>query len=111
AWRRWPDRTVPWIPIPGRPDVEASGRWVLVDAEVGGDRHLFRVPLTAGPVEQLTTGARRVSGFSMSADGGRVAYAATDPAHPSDVYVASLDVSCVDRLTRCERRMSNVNAT
>ena len=108
--RRWQNLTPSWDFVPGRPGVDESGRWVLFDAEVGGDRHLFRVPLAGGGVEQVTTGARRLSGFSISANGGQVAYAATDPTHPSEVYVASLAASCADRLTRCEQRMSNVNA-
>jgi dipeptidyl aminopeptidase/acylaminoacyl peptidase len=107
---RWRNLTASWDLIPGRPEVDATGQSVLFDAEVGGDRHLFRVPLAGGAVEQVTSGARRLSGFSLSANDDRVAYAATDPTHPSDVYVASLDAACVDRLTRCERRLSNVNA-
>jgi dipeptidyl aminopeptidase/acylaminoacyl peptidase len=47
----------------------------------------------------------------LSANDTRVAYSATDPAHPSEVYVASLDAACADRATRCERRLSNVGAT
>jgi len=108
---RWQNLTPHWDLIPGRPDVDATGRWVFFDAEIGGDRHLFRVPLTGGSVEQLTTGARRLSGFSLSANDSRVAYSATGAARPPDVYVASLDDLCADRLTRCEKRLSDINAT
>jgi dipeptidyl aminopeptidase/acylaminoacyl peptidase len=107
---RWQNLTPTWDLIPGRPAVDETGRWVLFDGEIGGDRHLFRVPLAGGAVEQVTNGGRRLSGFSLSANDARVAYAATDPAHPSEVYVASLDASCVDHLMHCERRLSNVNA-
>ena len=107
---RWRNLTGSWDLIPGRPEVDETGRWVLFDAEVGGDRHLFRVPLGGGPIEQLTTGQRRLSGFSFSGNDTRVAYAATDPTHPSEVYVASLDDGCADRATRCERRLSTVTA-
>ena len=107
---RWQNLTASWNLIPGRPEIDDSGRWVLFDAEVGGDHHLFRVPLAGGSVEQITTGARRLSGLSFSANDTRVAYAATDPTHPSEVYVASLDAGCADRTTRCERRLSNVGA-
>ena len=106
---RWLNLTPSWHLIPGRPDVDATGQWVLFDAEVGGDLHLLRVPMAGGPVEQLTTGARRLSGFSMSANNDLIAYAATDPMHPSEVYVASLASTCADRRTRCERRLSDVN--
>lgn len=107
---RWQNLTARWDLIPGRPQVEATGHFVLFDAEIGGDHHLFRVPIGGGSVEQVTSGARRLSGFSTSANDGLVAYAATDPTHPSEVYVAVLDAPCADRLTRCERKLSNVNA-
>jgi dipeptidyl aminopeptidase/acylaminoacyl peptidase len=105
----WRNLTPSWNLVPGRPDVDVTGRWVFFDAEIGGDRHLFRVPLAGGNVEQLTAGARRLSGFSLSANNARVAYSSTDAARPAEVYTASLDDSCPDRLTRCEKRLSNVN--
>jgi dipeptidyl aminopeptidase/acylaminoacyl peptidase len=108
---RWQNLTQTWDLIPGRPDVDESGRWVFFDAEIGGDRHLFRVPLAGGAIEQVTNGARRLSGFSMSANSARIAYAATDPVHPSEVFVGSLESSCSDRQTRCERRVSNASAS
>lgn len=107
---RWQNLTPTWDLIPGRPEVDPLGRFVLFDAETGGDRHLFRVPIGGGPIEQLTHGARRLSGFSTSANHASVAYTATDATHPPEAYVASLDAPCADRLTRCERRLSNVNA-
>jgi len=107
---RWRNLTASWDLIPGRPEVDETGRWVLFDAEVGGDRHLFRVPLGGGPMEQLTNGPRRLSGFSFSGNDTRVAYTATDATHPAEVYVASLDAGCADRATRCERRLSTVTA-
>src|SRR5581483_1498715 len=71
---RWQNLTPSWDLIPGRPEVEPDGHGVLFDAEIGGDHHLFRVPLTGGAVEQLTHGARRLSGFSTSANAERLAY-------------------------------------
>jgi dipeptidyl aminopeptidase/acylaminoacyl peptidase len=107
----WHNLTPSWSLIPGRPEVDESGRWVLFDAEIGGDRHLFRVPLAGGGVEQITHGARRLSGFSLSANDARVAYSGTDAAHPAEVYAASLDDGCADRLTRCEKQLSRANAS
>lgn len=109
ATSRWQNLTASWNLIPGRPEVDRAGRTVRFDAEIGGDHHLFRVPLSGGAVEQLTEGARRLSGFSTSSDEGLVAYAATDPTRPAEVYIAALDGACGDRATRCERRLSNVN--
>jgi dipeptidyl aminopeptidase/acylaminoacyl peptidase len=108
---RWRNLTAQWNLIPGRPEVDESGRWVFFDAEIGGDRHLFRVPLLGGDVEQITSGPRRLSGFSLSANDARVAYSGTDAAHPAEVFVASLDAACRDRVTRCEKQLSGVNAS
>ena len=105
---RWRNLTASWALIPTQPDVDATGRYALFNAEIGGDRHLFRVPIAGGAVEQVTNGARRLSGFSFSSNGGRVAYASTDPTHPSEVYVAALDATCTDRRALCERRVSTV---
>ena len=105
---RWQNLTASWDLIPTEPEVSATGGHVRFTAEVGGDRHLFRVPIGGGAIEQLTTGARRLNGFTISANDARMAYAATDPTHPSEVFVAALDASCADRATRCERRVSNV---
>ena len=106
----WRNLTPSWNLIPGRPEVDESERWVYFDAEIGGDHHLFRVPVGGGSVEQITNGARRLSGFSLSANDARVAYSGTDAAHPAEVYVASLDDACTDRLGRCEKQLSRANA-
>jgi dipeptidyl aminopeptidase/acylaminoacyl peptidase len=111
AAARWQNLTPTWDLIPARPEVDVTGRFVFFDAESGGDRHLFRVPIGGGTVEQMTTGARRLSGFSISADDQTIAYAATDPTHPSEVFVATLGSACAERLTRCERRLSNMSAS
>jgi len=106
---RWQNLTPKWDLIPTEPEVAAASGHVRFSAEVGGDRHLFRVPIAGGEVEQLTTGARRISGFSYSANDASMAYAATDPTHPSEVFVAALEGPCANRATRCERRVSNVS--
>lgn len=104
---RWQNLTAGWDLIPGRPDIVAST--VFFDAEVGGDRHLFRVPIGGGDIVQVTSGSRRLSGFSTSATGSAVAYAATDPTHPSEVYVVALDQPYGDRQTSVERKLSSFN--
>jgi dipeptidyl aminopeptidase/acylaminoacyl peptidase len=106
---RWQNLTPKWDLIPSDPEVSGAGSHVRFSAEVGGDRHLFRVPIAGGEVEQITTGARRLSGFSYSASEASMAYVATDPTHPSEVFVAALEAPCANRATRCERRVSNVS--
>lgn len=107
---RWQNLTATWDLIPGRPEVVATGTAVLFDAEVGGDHHLFRVPIGGGAVQQVTTGSRRLSGFSTSATTSVLTYAATDPTHPSEVYVLSLDQPIGDRHAPIEHQLSNLNA-
>lgn len=104
---RWQNLTATWDLIPGRPEVVATT--VFFDAEVGGDRHLFRVSIDGSGLAQVTTGARRLSGFSTSSTASAVAYAATDPMHPSEVYVLALDQPYGDRQTRLERKLSSLN--
>jgi len=102
---RWQNLTPRWDLIPGRPQV--IGTTVFFDAEVDGDRHFFRVAIDGTGLAQVTSGARRLSGFSTSAIGSAVAYAATDPTHPSEVYVLPLDQSYADRQPRSERKLSS----
>ena len=88
-----------WDRIPGDPAWSAHGRWIFFEAGVGGETHLFRLPAAGGRVEQVTTGPRRLSAFSVSADGARMAYAASDPTHPSEVFSARADGSDERRLS------------
>ena len=106
---RWQNLTANWDLIPGRPEVASSGATVLFDAEVGGDHHLFSVPIGGGAVVQVTTGPRRLNGFSTPATTSAVAYSATDPTHPSEVYVLSLDQPDGGRQAGLERRLTNFN--
>jgi len=88
-----------WDLIPGDPLWSADGRSIAWSAEVGGETHLFRVPAAGGRVERVTAGARQLEGFSVSADGTRMAYAASDPTHPSEVFSARTDGSDERRLS------------
>jgi dipeptidyl aminopeptidase/acylaminoacyl peptidase len=92
--------TASWNLIPGAPWVSPDGRFVYFLAQVGGSDHLFRVPLQGGDVEQVTRGARSLSGFTFSAAFGRMAFVATDPTHPSEAFAASVDGSGERRLSR-----------
>src|SRR5690606_31476921 len=57
-------------------------------AAVGGDTHLFEVPSAGGEVRQVTTGERQLGSISFSADDRVMAYTATDPDSPAEVFVA-----------------------
>lgn len=77
-----------------------DGRFVAFTAGVGGDTHRFRVPIAGGAVEQVTQGPRRLGAFSLSADWSRMAFTATDPARPAELFVARGDGREERRLTR-----------
>jgi dipeptidyl aminopeptidase/acylaminoacyl peptidase len=95
--------TAEWDLLPGDPTFAADGRQVYFGAGVGGDAHLFRVGREGGAVEAVTQGARRLGGFSFSADGRHMAFTAADPTHPPEVFSARSDGSG-------ERALSALNA-
>ena len=79
-----------WDLIPGGATWSADGDHVYFSASVTGNSHLFRVPAAGGTVEQITEGDRRLGGFSFSSDFSRMAFTATDPTSPADVWVAGV---------------------
>jgi dipeptidyl aminopeptidase/acylaminoacyl peptidase len=88
-----------WDLRPGRAMWTPSGEEIRFVAQVGGNSHLFRVPSEGGPVAQVTTGDRRLSGFSFSEDGQVMAFTATDPVTPTELYVASGDGTTEQKAT------------
>ena len=89
--------------IPGGPMWSPDGQHVHFSAGIGGNTHLFRIPAGGGMVEQVTEGDRRLGSFSFSADFSRMAFRATDPVRPGDIWIAGADGSS-------EMRLSDVNA-
>ncbi len=76
-----------------------DGRAIRFSAGVGGNMHLFEVAARGGEVDQITTGDRRLSSISPSADGRFMAYASTDAVTPADVFIARSDGSDEIRIT------------
>ena len=97
--------TSEWDLIPGGPDVGANGRYVYFSAGIRGNTHLFRVPETGGPVEQVTDGGRRLGNFSFSEDFSRMAYRVTAPTEPGDIWVADADGGDETRLSDVNRAL------
>ena len=95
--------TAEWDLIPGGPTPSADGGHIYFSAGIGGNTHLFRVPAHGGAVEQVTHGDRRLGGFSFSADFSRIAYRATTPTQPGDIFVAPMSGAA-------ETRLSEVNS-
>ncbi len=79
--------TASWDLRPGTPMVDGSGV-VRFAANVGGESHLFEVG-PGGAIVQRTTGRRWLSGFSLDLTGTRVAYVATTPTRPVEIFTAN----------------------
>ena len=91
--------------IPSDPRFSPDGRWIYFTSQTGGSTHVFRISVDGGGADLVTTGNRRVSSPSFSADGTVVAYAAQGGSDPGNVYVART----ADAL-RTERRLTDLNA-
>ncbi len=83
--------TPDWDLIPEAPT--CSGQFIYFGADVGGDVQLFRMPSAGGRVEQVTKGERALGAFSFSQAFDRMAYTASDPRHPAEVFSAKTDSS------------------
>jgi dipeptidyl aminopeptidase/acylaminoacyl peptidase len=69
-----------------------DGEWVTFSIEDRGDLALYRVRADgAGPATRITTGERCVTGATTSADGRVIAFAATAPLSPAEVFVCGPD--------------------
>ena len=95
--------TADWDYLPTNATWSPDGRFVYFMGGVGGTTHLFRVPASGGPVQQVTTGERRIASVSFDRAFASMTYTVSSIEAPSDVYVARIDGSN-------ERRVSNVNA-
>jgi dipeptidyl aminopeptidase/acylaminoacyl peptidase len=91
--------TEAWDLRPGSPEWSPDGEFLYFSAGVTGNSHLFRVHSAGGIVEQVTTGDRRLSSFSFSADGSLMAYTATDAVTPTELFVALADGTGEERAT------------
>ncbi len=93
--------TASWDLRPGAPLFSSDGGDLYFEAEVSGGSHLFRASADGkGAISQLTSGERRLTGFSFTRDFTAMAYAAGSVTEPSDVFVTTTD-------TTGERRLSS----
>ncbi len=74
-----------------KPVWAADGLSILVEVQDQADCGVWRVPVEGGEPEQVIGGARAVFAFSVSADGSRIAFAATDPLSPAEVFTCRGD--------------------
>jgi dipeptidyl aminopeptidase/acylaminoacyl peptidase len=81
-----------------------SGESVVISVDERGDVPLYRVSVDgASAPERIVAGDRQVVNFSASADGRLVAFCATDPVSPAEVFVAHADGTGERQLTDFNR--------
>jgi dipeptidyl aminopeptidase/acylaminoacyl peptidase len=78
-------------PLGTRPIWSPDGRSITFAAEDQGALGSIASGRGRRAAGAVIDGERVVTGFSLSADGGRIAFAATDPVTPAEVFVASGD--------------------
>ena len=91
-------------PLEQRPLWSADGEWITFAAEDRGGVGLHRVrALGDRPPVPVVGGPRVVTGLSASRAGGRLAFAATLPTMPPEVFVCDADGGGERRLTDMNR--------
>ncbi len=94
-------------PLDLAPLWSADGGWITFAAEDQGSLAIYRVRASGGDgpaADAVIGGERVVTGLSASADGTRLAYTATDPVSPPEVFTAAADGSGERRLTDVNRQ-------
>jgi dipeptidyl aminopeptidase/acylaminoacyl peptidase len=81
-----------------------DGQWLTFAVEDRGDIPIYRVraDATTAP-EPILTGVRQITGLSASGDGARLAFAATDPVSPAEVFLCQPDGAGEKPLTDLNR--------
>ena len=90
-------------PLGVRPLWSADGAALTFAAEDQGTLGVYRVSAGGGPVTRIVSGERVVTGFSLSRDTGAVAFAASEPCSPAEVFVGGADGGGERRLTDMNR--------
>lgn len=81
--------TEQWDHRVGSHFVSADGREVRFATDVDGEHHLYGLPVGGGEVRAITSGRRWLTGFSVAANGDRMAYVAGTASAPGDIRVAA----------------------
>jgi len=97
--------TETWNLTPGSPVWSPDNQYIYFTTGICGDSHLFRVPVSGGEVEQITSGSRRLRSFSFGKNMNKMAFSATDPTHPGEIYTANIDGSDEMKLTSAGNKL------
>jgi dipeptidyl aminopeptidase/acylaminoacyl peptidase len=92
--------TASWDFLPSGAQWSPDSRSIYFTGGIGGTTHLFRVAPTGGPVAQVTTGERRLTGISFDRDFTRIAFIVGSFDGPSEIHVADIDGRNERQLTR-----------
>ena len=96
--------TANWDLDPGPSRWSPDSRFLYFTAGIGGETHLFRVPVPGGQVEQVTKGPRRITGLTYDRSLTKILYTVGLHEAPAELFVADIDGSN-------ERRLTNVHRT
>lgn len=88
-----------WDYIPTNAQWSPDGQLVYFAGGVGGTEHLFRVPVAGGVVQQVTSGQRRLAGFSFDKTFAKMSYSVGTFEAPSELWGANVDGSGEHQLT------------
>lgn len=87
-----------------RPIWSPDAAWITFVVEDEGDTHVYRVRATGAAVpERIIAGQRQVTELSISRDGTQLAFTATDPTTPTEVFVCHADGTGERQLTELNR--------
>jgi dipeptidyl aminopeptidase/acylaminoacyl peptidase len=89
-----------------RPVWSPDGKSLYFVATDGGDTGIYRTE-SDGNVTLLISGERSCASFTISADGETVAFTATNPAHPNEIFVASMSGANERQVTRHNEALLN----
>jgi dipeptidyl aminopeptidase/acylaminoacyl peptidase len=86
-----------------RPLWSPDGAWLAILVEDQGNTHIYRIPAAGGAPRRSVGGERQVLDLSLSLDGTRLAFAATDPVSPAEVFVCQADGADERQITDLNR--------
>ena len=94
--------TADWDYLPSAPRFSPDGKYIYFTGGIGGTTHLFRVSPEGGPVQQVTTGQRRIGDLAIDRNYSRIVYTVGVNESPSEIYSADADGKNERQLTHVQ---------